>query len=137
VGAAAIFGVTPDDLSIDDAAFCERFVHPDDRDAVYECLRRSLDPDQCGYTAQYRIVRADGVVRTVHEVAEKVRADDGSLSHVMGSVQDITDLLQAEQALRESEAHFRMLLDTAPTFLWATDATTRDSRKARRSGGTG
>ena len=123
--AARIFGVAPDDLAIDDDSFCKRFVHPDDRDRLLECLRRSLEPDQAGYTAEYRILRADGAVRTVHDVAETLRTEDGAVVQVMGSVQDITDLLRAEQALRDSEERFRTLLDAAPVFLWMSDAAGR------------
>ena len=119
--AAGIFGVTPDELSLDDDSFCERFVHPDDRDRLRERLRRSLEPDQGGYTAEYRILRADGAVRTVHEVAEKVRREDGAISHIMGSVQDITDLLQAEQALLDSEERFRALADNSPMVIFLKD----------------
>jgi PAS domain S-box-containing protein len=120
--AARIFGVEPGDLAIDDASFCGRFVHPDDRDRLLECLGRALEPDQAGYTAEYRILRADGAVRTVHEVAEVVRGDDGAVAQMMGSVQDITDMLRAERALRDSEERFRTLLEAAPTFLWMSDA---------------
>lgn len=42
---------------------------------------------------------------------------------VLVVVRDITERKQAEQALRESEARFRTMADSAPMFIWLSDET--------------
>ncbi len=40
----------------------------------------------------------------------------------VGVVHDLSERVAAEQALRASEEHFRMLVDSAPLMMWLTDA---------------
>jgi|HubBroStandDraft_1064217.scaffolds.fasta_scaffold00952_13 two-component system cell cycle sensor histidine kinase/response regulator CckA len=41
---------------------------------------------------------------------------------VLGHAQDITERVRAEEALKESERRFRGMADTAPVFIWISDA---------------
>lgn len=42
-----------------------------------------------------------------------------------GYLRDITETKRAEQALQDSEAHFRLMADNAPAMLWVSDADAR------------
>jgi PAS domain S-box-containing protein len=51
-----------------------------------------------------------------------MRDSSGTLHRVISSMIEVTARKQAEDALRESEARFRHLADSAPAFIWLTDA---------------
>ncbi|MCB1561235.1 MAG: PAS domain S-box protein [Xanthomonadales bacterium] len=57
------------------------------------------------------IRRADGEHRWILENAHEVRDEQGSLRFYEGSVVDITEQVAGEEALRQSEAMYRVLVD--------------------------
>ena len=65
--------------------------------------------------------RRDGSAVFVRESARAVRADDGSVLHYDGIVEDFTERKRAEDALRESEERFRNIADTCPVIIWYGD----------------
>ncbi len=102
-----IFGVASDQAEIAHDAFLER-VHPEDRDAVAEAIRRALDEPGSEYSIQHRIVRSDGSERVVHERGEVIRDERGRPVRMIGSVHDVTErtLVEAEsRQLRTELAH--------------------------------
>lgn len=44
---------------------------------------------------------------------------NGSVSSVLGIAQDVTERRQAEEALRKSEDHLRLVTDTIPALVWS------------------
>lgn len=65
-------------------------VHPDDRARVTEAYKSRERSDLV-----YRIVRADGCERYVHEITRQTRDEGGRLVESMGTLQDITDIKRA------------------------------------------
>jgi PAS domain S-box-containing protein len=96
-----IFGVAPGQFIGTRAAFYE-FVHPDDREAVRTASRAATESGQ-RYDIEHRIVRTDGAVRWVHELADVVRDADGRAIRMIGTVQDVTDRRNLEDQLRQSQ----------------------------------
>ncbi|MCE5270467.1 PAS domain S-box protein [bacterium] len=87
-----------------------RCVHPDDKQML-EDLTLAAWNDRQPFDVDHRIIRPDGEILTVHELAE-VTFDDSSLPvRMIGTVQDITDRKAVELALRESEENFRSLYE--------------------------
>jgi PAS domain S-box-containing protein len=80
------------------------YVHPEDRETVREGALRARSAGAPG-TGEYRIIRADGEVRTVRSVLEAVRDDRGAVIRVVGATQDITDVKRAQE---ESFAHQKL-----------------------------
>ncbi|CAN5506139.1 hypothetical protein BH10PSE17_BH10PSE17_25820 [soil metagenome] len=71
---------------------------------------------------EYRIRRADtGEERTLARRAEYELDVAGTPVRMSGVVQDITTRRAVEQALRESEAQFRILAQAVPNQVWTTD----------------
>jgi len=69
-------------------------------------------------TVTLRNYRKDGSLFWNELSVSPVRDEDGNLTHYVGVQTDITERKQAEATLRESEARFRAMADSAPVLLW-------------------
>ncbi len=105
-GIYRLFGVDATEFKASYQAFLDR-VHPDDRVAVEAAVSRAMETGQ-SYAIDHRIVRPDGSVRVVHESAE-VQMEGDIPVRMIGTVQDVTAWKQAEQALREKDAHLEYI----------------------------
>jgi two-component system cell cycle sensor histidine kinase/response regulator CckA len=76
--------------------------------------RLALQGESMGY--EYEM---EGRVFTVH--LEPLREPGGAVRGVVGIALDITEARQADQALRESEARLRQVIDLVPHFIFAKD----------------
>jgi PAS domain S-box-containing protein len=112
----AIWGVGPDE-QVDFDIFMAG-VEPDDRQAVRDAIALAFTAGGDGrYEADYRVRhRATGVVRWVRAVGD-AHFEDGEAVTLVGTVADITDLCLARDALRESEARLRLILDGTLAFI--------------------
>ncbi|OOZ41472.1 hypothetical protein BOW53_03615 [Solemya pervernicosa gill symbiont] len=72
-------------------------IHPDDLQLVESNVQ--LARESGSYDATHRIVRPDGSVRHVHELAQASFNASGEPVSLTGTIQDITDQIEAEQAL--------------------------------------
>ncbi|HEX4951876.1 MAG TPA: EAL domain-containing protein [Thermoanaerobaculia bacterium] len=86
-------------------AFLAR-LHPDDRDAVLESHRQSLAERTIGEVS-YRLLLPDGRIRWLRQRCEHSFDDAGRPLRSVGTVQDVTEQKQAEEAVRESERRLR------------------------------
>ncbi|MCW5935965.1 MAG: PAS domain S-box protein [Fimbriimonadaceae bacterium] len=64
----------------------------------------------------------DGDYRWFLSRALPIRGNDGSVIQWFGTHTDITQHLELQSALQESEQKFKTMADTAPAMLWITDA---------------
>ena len=88
-----------------------RAVHPDDRDLVLESEKRS---EQTGlHDVIHRIIRPNGEVRIIHELARRYTNEKGKLIMLRGTVQDITERRQAEEALYQSRNFLQNIIDSS------------------------
>lgn len=91
-----IFGHQPGSFAPSVEAF-HAAIHPDDQARVAESEKRA---EQTGrHDVVHRIVRPDGSVRHVHELARAQTDAAGKLIRLSGTVQDITEQVEAEWAL--------------------------------------
>lgn len=96
----SIFGVSEDDFPGTYAAFLER-IHPEDRSLVDQAFWASVHGDE-PYDIVHRIVRKnDGAVRFVREGCKHVRGANGDVVKSIGTVQDITERVLAEQKIEQ------------------------------------
>lgn len=96
------------------------YMHPDDVRPVQADAERVHAG--LAISGRARALAADGSYRWFARTQRPVHAADGTvLSHVTG-LRDIHDQVLAEQALQDSEAHFRMVAESATHFSVQVDA---------------
>lgn len=92
-------------------------VHEEDRPAMEALIRRSFVKGG-EYENEYRIVRPGGEVRWMAGYGRVELDAQGQPAFMRGVTRDITKRKLAEEALRESEARFRIVADVAPVMIW-------------------
>ena len=109
----ALLGFTPDE-PLHYAALAAR-VHPADRPARDAAIKGALET-RGEYAIEYRVVLADGKLRWIGARGHCTSCPNST--RLLGVSMDITAQKQAQEALRESEARFRTMADTAPVMIW-------------------
>ena len=110
-----LLGFTPDER-VDYAAVAAR-VHPEDREAREASVHHAVKT-KGEYSMEYRIVLPDSTVRWIGTQGHFIESRHIKTNRLIGVWMDITRQKQAQDALRESEARFRALADTAPVMIW-------------------
>ena len=102
----AILGLAPDAPCQTGEDFVLPGVHPEDRPALVERLKASLDPQGPGLlNAEFRAIRPNGSVRWVSAHGRVFFLGEGQARHPVraaGALIDITDRRRTEELLRES-----------------------------------
>jgi PAS domain S-box-containing protein len=96
-------------------------VHPDDAQPTLDAWNAAV-ADRRIFDFQHRVRTASGEYRTYAIRAVPTLGQDGRILEWVGVHTDVTEAKAAEVALRESEARFRLMADTAPSPVWLTDA---------------
>lgn len=86
----------------------DQIIHPDDLLDLHGSKEVLSVPDY-STKREYRIIRKNGEIRWVRESNRNVCDESGKPVYVQGTIEDITDRVQAEQAIRESEERYRAL----------------------------
>jgi two-component system, cell cycle sensor histidine kinase and response regulator CckA len=115
---AGIFGYAPDEMIGQPPSF---HIHPDDLELAIEGIAGRLAgtaPAEVVLSA----VKKDGTLIRVEFRGERIELDGRPA--VLGTLIDVTEREQAQAALRESEARYRLLADNIADVIWLADPQT-------------
>ena len=96
-------------------------IHPDDREKVKAAQASSLKPGCSKGEVDYRIMDYRGEYRILHDKWTVERDDSGNPVCILGIARDETDRRQMQEALHESEARYRSLIEISPDGIAVSD----------------
>lgn len=85
-------------------------------------FRRVLDAEQVVYDVEHAIERPNGERVLLSVNGAPLFDASGRISRVVFAIEDVTERVQAERALRDSEERFRDLYENAPSAYLSVDA---------------
>ncbi len=104
-----IFEIEPSEFGASLESFLN-LVHPEDRQKVANAYETSVKK-HLPYEIEHRILTSSGKIKYVREHCETLYDKDGRPLRSIGTVQDITDLIEVEQKLLQSEQKSQTILD--------------------------
>jgi PAS domain S-box-containing protein len=108
-----VLGYAPEELTGKHALL--DLAHPDDRSAQQQVLVRFAQHGlTSGSPMRRRLRRKDGTYVWLETITNIERNEEGRIVEVQSWARDVTSRVLAEQALAQSEARFRSLLDGLP-----------------------
>ena len=100
-GVEEMFGMAPGSFQGSYEAF-RTFIHPDDADILEQAIAQTLKHD-APYYVEHRCIYPDGSLHWLSGQGKVYRDEDGTPRRMIGTVTEITQRKEAEQALRQSE----------------------------------
>jgi len=110
-----IFECTPDSYTPTLSSY-KKFVHPDDEDKVNE---EDINAFKTGYfNLIHRVITQKGNIKYVHQIASKISKGDEIIFR--GTIQDITQLKETEQALTQEKKRLDIIISSSNlgTYDW-------------------
>lgn len=124
-----IFEIDPQEFDASYEGFLGA-IHPDDREAVNQAYTESLESKK-PYDIMHRLQMRDGRVKYVHERCETFYGPDGRPLRSVGTVQDVTEQKQAEQALAQVAREWSVAMDATDDAIYLLDLNRRIVRANR------
>lgn len=111
-GCLELTGYAPADLTGNRKIAYAELIHPDDRPKVWEEVQSALAA-KTRFRLVYRLLTMAQGERWVWEQGHGIFSAEGELVAIEGFVTDITDRVQAEEALRATELKYRSIFEQA------------------------
>ncbi|MEB3213931.1 MAG: PAS domain S-box protein, partial [Leptolyngbyaceae bacterium] len=111
---AVTLGYSPEDF-LQTPSFWANGIHPDDAPRIFAELSPLFEFDM--HRHEYRFLHHDGHYVWLRDELKLVRDADGRPLEIVGCMMDITNRKHAEEALQESEAKNRALINALPDLV--------------------
>ncbi|MCZ7582785.1 MAG: diguanylate cyclase [Deltaproteobacteria bacterium] len=108
------------DLIDNKAVSYAQLIHPDDREKVWQTVQEATANER-PFEMTYRIRAAGGAEKWVWEQGRAMIDADGT-PILSGFIMDVTDRVNAERVVKESEERYRLLVAQAADAIFLTDA---------------
>lgn len=96
-------------------------VHPEDQPRLRQALERAITHQE--YPIQeYRVIAPDQTLRWMSSRGQVYLDSQGQACRILGASVDISDRKQAEAALRISQEHYHLLVETLPQLICLSEA---------------
>ncbi|KAF0144708.1 MAG: Signal transduction histidine kinase [Nitrospirae bacterium] len=92
--------------------FWQGHIHPEDREQAV-AFRINQTKGKKDHEFEYRMIASDGSIKWIRD-SVSVLLQNGESSKLHGIMADITERKKAEEALKESEEHYRLLFQQSP-----------------------
>ena len=100
----------------------EKLLHPSDRDRVVEKINSILyKSDEISWIDEYRFRRADGTYADIYDRCYIMRDARGHPYKVIGSMTDISMLIQTREKLSNTEDRYRIIVEEASDAIFIND----------------
>jgi PAS domain S-box-containing protein len=98
-------------------------IHPEDLPACMNEIQLHIDGKSSSFSHVYRIRHADGSYKWVLDRGKIMEYNaEGKPKRMIGTITDISDRIQMEEALKESEARSSAILHTLPDVMFIQDS---------------
>jgi PAS domain S-box-containing protein len=102
----------------------QTFIHPDDWEEFEATVQQAVEHGT-PYDIILRIQHPDGTKRFINAIGTPITDEAGAVIELRGTIQDITERKQAEEALLSSERQYRNVIQTTSDGFWRIDRNLR------------
>ncbi len=102
----------------DDLSSWTDHIHPEDKDRATESLEKAINGEDKFWQEQYRFKLSDGSSAHIIDQGIIIRNENGEAVRMVGTLNNITERVEAEQRLRESEKKYRHIFKDNPEPMW-------------------
>jgi PAS domain S-box-containing protein len=110
-----IFGLDPAQKIISFSRIVS-LTHPDDRKKIENTAKSMIRTGQ-PHDIYYRIIRSDGIEKTLHSKGELQFDKNGKPKKMFGTVQDVTEEKETERRLRNNQNFIQKIADATPSII--------------------
>lgn len=114
-----------DDEIPNDLEIYSQYIHPGDREKVFNAARILLKGSATEYVSEHRMLHKDGSCRWFMARGQIFRDSRGKALRMVGTDTDITQRKLAEEALREEKERYRAVVEQSRDAIFLVDSRSR------------